>query len=149
MKDVARLGLYYALQYAQNRAYMNTSLLDTFTGYLSYYFISHNYLQPYEFVDWNEQEIDTVLVNEYNWELAKDAKTSWRIGDGTAPFYNYIYYIVAGFTENDAFRSNQVREGMLTREEALRLAERDNAPRFVSMRWYFDTIGVDMETARR
>ena len=43
--------------------------------------------------------------------------------DGTAAFYNYIYYTVAGFTENDAFRSNQIRAGVLNRSEAARLVE--------------------------
>ena len=27
-------------------------------------------------------------------ELAPDTRTTWRIGDGTAAFYNYIYYTV-------------------------------------------------------
>ncbi len=73
--------------------------------------------------------------------------STWRIGDGTAAFYNYIYLTVAGFTENDTFRSNQIREGMITREEGLRLALRDNSPRYDSIKWYFDTIGIDMESA--
>ena len=28
------------------------------------------------------------------WESADDTKSTWRIGDGTASFYNYIYYII-------------------------------------------------------
>ena len=52
---------------------------------------------------------------------------------------------MAGFTENDTFRSNQVRENMITREEALRLVKRDNQPRFESIKWYCDTIGIDFE----
>jgi hypothetical protein len=36
---------------------------------------------------------------------------------------------------------------MLTRKEALKLAIRDNKPRFESMQWYFDIIGIDMEEA--
>lgn len=144
VSDAARLGAYYAKQYAQNPAYINSSLVDSFSSYLSYYFIPHDYLQFFDYVNWNEEEINTVLRHEYDWELAPDAETTWRIGDGTAPFYNYIYFVVAGFTENDAFRSNQVREGVIDRNEALRLAARDNYPRHESMRWYFDTIGLDM-----
>ena len=43
------------------------------------------------------------------------------IGDGTAAFYNYVYQTIAGFTEHDTFRSNQIREGMITREQAMQL----------------------------
>ena len=31
-------------------------------------------------------------MNKYNWEKAVDTDSTWRIGDGTAPVYNYIYY---------------------------------------------------------
>ena len=60
---------------------------------------------------WDEGLIDQTLAREYRWETAADTGTTWRIGDGTAAFYNFIYYTVAGFTENDTFRSNQIREG--------------------------------------
>ena len=78
-------------------------------------------------------------------KFASDTDTTWRIGDGTASFYNYIYLTIAGFSENETFRSNQIREGFITREEALKLAERDNAPRFESIQWYLDTIKLDMD----
>jgi hypothetical protein len=46
-------------------------------------------------------------------------------------------------TENDTFRSNQIRNGAITREAALDLIERDNRPRFPSIQWYLTTIGLD------
>lgn len=79
--------------------------------------------------------------------MAPDTPSSWRIGDGTAPFYNYIYYTVAGFTENDTFRSNQIREGVLTREQALELVRRENQPRWEALQWYAQTIGFDLDEA--
>ena len=65
------------------------------------------------------------------------------VNDGTAALYNYIYYTVAGFTEHDTFRSNQIREGDITREEALILVESENQPRYQNIRWYLDTLGLD------
>ena len=59
-------------------------------------------------------------LRQYNWEWSPDTPTSWRIGDGTAALYNYVYFTVAGFTEHDTFRSNQIRD-MMTRERALDL----------------------------
>ena len=86
--------------------------------------------------------MDQVLAS-YDWELAPDTSTTWRIGDGTAAFYNYIYYTVAGFTEHDTFRSNQIREGQMSRQNALALAEEENLPRYQNIRWYLDTLGMD------
>ena len=70
-----------------------------------------------------------------------------RIGDGVAPFYNYIYCTVAGFTENDTFRSNQIRNGDISRAEALERAMTENIPRIDGLDWYFRRIGLDMATA--
>jgi hypothetical protein len=98
---------------------------------------------------WDEKEVESTLINEYDWEVAKDTKSTWRIGDGTAPFYNYIYYVIAGLTENDTFRSNQIREGLITREKASELVNEQNIPRYESIKWYCDTIGIDFENTMR
>jgi len=72
-------------------------------------------------------------------------KKTWRIGDGTAAFYNYVYYTVAGFTEHDTFRSNQIIEGQLSREKALKKVEEENRSRYPNIRWYLDTLGMGFE----
>lgn len=91
---------------------------------------------------WDEKLIDDTL-SEYDWERAPDTKATWRIGDGTAAFYNYIYYTVAGFSEHDTFRSNQIREGELSRAEALRMVADENRPRYPNIKWYLDAVGLD------
>lgn len=138
---------YYGWQYLCNPRYLNASLVDTFFAFLSAYGMRHDYLFPFRYVPWHEQTIVDTLVSRYGWELADDTSTTWRIGDGTAAFYNYIYYTVAGFTENDSLRSNQIREGHLTREIALRLVHRENRPRWKSLQWYASTIGFDLKHA--
>lgn len=143
LRDKIRLAAYYAKQYLRNPSYINSSILDTISAYFSYYAIPRNFVYLYDYIKWDEEKILSVLINKYNWEMAKDTKASWRIGDGTAPFYNYIYYTVAGFTENDTFRSNQIREGMISREKALKLVRKENRSRFDSIRWYCDTTGID------
>lgn len=142
-----KLAWYYGSRYIANPAYLNASVLDTIGAFISYYFIPHNYLNVYRYVKWDEREIASTLISEYNWETASDTTTTWRIGDGTASFYNYIYYTLAGFSENDTFRSNQIREGMLTRQNALRLVEQENTPRYESIQWYCDIIGIDFDEA--
>jgi glucosamine--fructose-6-phosphate aminotransferase (isomerizing) len=140
-----KLFTFYAGQYLTNPAYMNASLFDTVWASLSYYGLERNYCNLYTFIPWIEQEVNSTLLDLYGFELAHDTRSTWRIGDGTAAFYNYIYYNVAGFTENDTFRSNQIREGLLTREKALELVSTENQPRFESIQWYCDTIGIAFE----
>ncbi len=141
------LAFYYAKSFIINPGLINSSLLDTIGAYFSTYFIPHDYIFLYKYIPWDESKIKQVLIGEYDWEIAKDTSATWRIGDGTAPFYNYIYYTAAGFTENDTFRSNQIREGMTSREKALELAKDENRPRFDSIKWYCDTMGIDFKEA--
>lgn len=138
-----RLGVFYGLEYLRNPAYLNASFLDSLWAFASYYVVPHDYLNLYEYLEWDEADVERVLRREYGWEGSPDTTTTWRIDDGTAAFYNYLYCTLAGFTENDAFRSNQVRAGKLTREAALETVLRENAPRYESIRWYLDAVGLD------
>ena len=128
----------------RNPSYFNSSIFDSLSGEF-YRSIKKkkDYFHIYDYWKWDEDIIEKTLLDEYDWEMASDTVTSWRIGDGTAAFYNYIFYSVAGFTEHDTFRSNQIREGQMSRGEALRRVREENKPRYQNMRWYLDTVGLD------
>ncbi|MGN6537309.1 MAG: hypothetical protein ACTHKQ_16475, partial [Mesorhizobium sp.] len=53
------------------------------------------------------------------------------------------------FTEHDTFRSNQIREGQMSREEALVLIEDENRPRYPNIKWYLDAVGLDFSDTIR
>ena len=142
-KGKAKLLAYYARQYLQNPRYINSSMLDVFFGFLSYYVMNQDFLYLFDFEPWLESSIDKQLKEEYDWEWDSNYSSSWRIGDGTAPLYNYIYYIHAGFTENDCLRSNQIREGMIDRETALTYCARENIPRLEDIEEYCKMINVN------
>jgi glucosamine--fructose-6-phosphate aminotransferase (isomerizing) len=130
--------------------YLNSSLWDTLSGeYYRSFTKKKDYYHIFDYWSFDEDEVKSTLVEKYGWELAVDTKTTWRIGDGTAAFYNYVYYTVAGFTEHDTFRSNQIREGQLSRERALELVAEDNRPRYQNIRWYLDTLGMDFQRVIR
>ncbi len=140
-----QLALYYGSQFLRNPHYINKSMMDTFAGFYSLYYQAKDYTYLYDYVDWEESVVDRTIIDEYGWELAADTKCAWRIGDGTAPFYNYVYYTIAGFTEHDTFRSNQIREGQLTRSEGMKLVNEENQPRWDSFREYTRMINLDFD----
>ncbi len=141
------LAFYYLKRFARNPAYLNQSLLDSAAAYWSTYVARDDFVYFYHYIPWNEAALQETLRREYAWEEAGDSATTWRIGDGTAAFYNYIYHTVAGFSEHDTFRSNQIRAGLLERDEALALVERDNQPRWQAMREYASLVGFNLEEA--
>ena len=127
-----------------NPRYLNRSVWDSLGSFCSRHFATRrDYYHMYDYVRWDEKEIDKLLLDEYDWEAAVDTRTTWRIGDGTAAFYNYIYFTVAGFSEYDTFRSNQIREGMMSRDEAEQLVMMENRPRYASIKWYTEIVGLD------
>ena len=127
--------------------YFNSSLWDTLSGeYYRSFTEKKDYFHIFDYWHWDEKVIDDTLINTYDWETAVDTSTTWRIGDGTAAFYNYVYNTIAGFTEHDTFRSNQIREGEITREQAMELVADENQPRYENIRWYLDLLNMDFKS---
>ncbi|MBL8348637.1 MAG: glucosamine 6-phosphate synthetase, partial [Rubrivivax sp.] len=138
-----KLAGHFGWHFLRNPAYLNRSLADTFGAFMSYYVEPRrDFYFIFDHFIWNEDEVNRCLLGEYDWEIAPDSPSTWRIGDGTAPFYNYIYMTARGFSEFDTFRSNQIREGHITREKALEAVLVENRPRVQTLRWYLDTIGL-------
>jgi hypothetical protein len=138
---------YYALNYLRNPAYLNESILDTFNAYWQTFVVKDDFLYLFHYLEWREEEIVGTIRREYDWEVATDTTTTWRIGDGTAPFYNYIYQTLAGFTEDEVMLSNMVREGHMDREQALERARELARPRWPSIREYAQLVGFNCEDA--
>lgn len=138
-----QIAAYYFKQYLLNPSYINSSLLDTLFAYYSTYVQKHDYIYLWHYIPWKEGKIVSTLTKSYGWETHPETNTTWRTDDGTSAFYNYIYYTGQGFTENDTFRSNQIREGLLDRTNALRLVNEENKPRHEALKWYFDRVGLD------
>ncbi|MBA3820323.1 MAG: hypothetical protein H0X17_15635 [Deltaproteobacteria bacterium] len=144
-----KLGMlwYFAKNYAKNPGYINESLLDTANAFWQTFVVKDDFLYLFHYLPWHEDTIVGTIRREYDWEIAPDTNTTWRIGDGTAAFYNYIYYAMAGFTEDEVMLSNMVREGMLDRDEALRRAIDYSKPRWPSIREYAQLVGFSAEEA--
>jgi asparagine synthetase B (glutamine-hydrolysing) len=145
--EKVKIASYYAIGFLKNPVYFNASFWDTLGASYWSWLVPQNLTFLYKFIKWDEDEIMNILRKEYEWEDDSGTKGTWRIGDATAAFYNYIYYRVAGVTENDTFRSNQIREGMITRDEAIALVEEENRPRYDSLQWYAEKNGFDLEEA--
>ena len=150
-KSVYSRGLAKQLRYQclrfgamlQSPRYLNASLWDTWSGeYHRSFREKKDYFHVFDFWKWDEETVEDSL-DRYDWERAPDTNATWRIGDGTAAFYNYVYYTAAGLTEHDTFRSNQIREGVLSREAALRCVTEENRPRYQNIKWYLDAVNMD------
>lgn len=133
---------FYLKEFCRNWHYINSSLIDSMLAYQAYYFEERtDYFLFYDYVGWDEKLIEKTLSEKYGLEIGR--ATRWRMGDATAPLYNYLYFNYGGFTEFDTFRSNQIRQGLITREEALELIQNENRPDLEGLRDYFNMLDVN------
>jgi len=146
-KNKAKIMLYYLKQFIRNPSYINRSIIDTIFAFYSSYVLTDDYLYLFHYLDWDENKIISTITEKFNWEKETDTIATWRTDDGTASFYNYIYMTMTGFTEFDIFRSHQIREGKLTREQAYEIIKEENKPRFKSIEWYGQAIDFDINKA--
>lgn len=138
-----KLISFYGKEALLNLSLLNSSVLDSLKGFFNYYHSNVNVCQFFEYHVWNEESLNNTLRSSYQWEFANDTSTSWRIGDGTASFYNLAYFIQSGFTENDVIRSNLIRDGQLSRDEALEKVMIENNPRLPTLDWYCRVLNLD------
>lgn len=138
-----KLLSFYAGQYVRNPAYFNSSLAEVGSAFFATYLQQYDFTYLWHYLPWNEKHINRTLTTQYGWETSQETPTTWRIGDGTPAFYNYIYYQVQGFTENDSLRARQVREEILSRDSALAMVREENKPQYENLKWYFDMVGLD------
>ena len=141
-----KMFLWYSYRTLKNPFYINSALLDNFNGYIASFIKKENFLHLFKYIKWDEKKMGEVLENEYGWISDKSyGKNQWRMGDGQTAFNNFIYYQIAGFSEFDNFRSNQIREGLISREEAVKLCKQDNNIRFETLKNFSEIIGFNLD----
>ena len=147
LKNKIKLFNYVGYNLVRSPGYINGSIIDSLGSFASRYVTpKSNYFHLFDYLDWDEDTVQNTIINNYNWEKSIDTDSTWRIGDGTASFYNYIYTLICGFSENDTFRSNQIRKGSITRDDALSLVYKENIPRYNSLKWYLEILGLEFSS---
>jgi len=136
---------FYGRQLISNPRYLNSSISDSLSGFSSFYLGKMDYLQLFDYIEWDEHEINQTLRSRYAWESGDPNRSTWRVGDASAAFYNYIYLTAVGFTEFDTFRSNQIRAGQLSRESAFLTLRQDNDPNIEDFIEYCNLIDINPE----
>jgi hypothetical protein len=97
------------------------------------------------YIYWDEKKILSTILKEAGWKGAADTTATWRVDDSAYPLINYMYHTLVGFTEHDEFYSKMIREGQLTRKEALERCLSDQKPRLPSLHRTFGELDVTKE----
>ena len=128
----------------QSPGYFNSSLWDTLSGeYYRSFLKKKDYFHIFDYLAWEERLVDQTLAM-YDWEKAPDTTTlTWRIGDGTAALYNYIYYTVAGSLNTTRSEVTRSVKGKSRVQKHWCGSKMRIEPRYPNIKWYLDAIGME------
>ncbi len=84
-------------------------------------------IDMFYYIKWDEREVVNRLQDEVSWSYPKHL-SSWRFDCKVAYLKDYIYLKVLGITEKDDLYSVMIREGLISRDEALERVAKENNP---------------------
>ncbi|MBN1582134.1 MAG: ATPase [Anaerolineae bacterium] len=85
------------------------------------------WVEMFNYIEWNEQEILSRIRNELGWEGPANIKSTWRFDCRVKHLVDLMYVKTLGLTDKDDFYAKVVREGLMDRADALERLEKENA----------------------
>jgi hypothetical protein len=102
----------------------------------------------FSYIRWEEKALVSTIKDELNWGETLGAKSSWRGDCDIALLKLYLYKKTLGFNDKDEGLSYLIRDGQISREEALeRLEEEGNISEEVITE-IVDRLGVDFSALK-
>lgn len=98
------------------------------------------------YLPWDEKTVLSTIQKELGWKKPEDEVSSWRFDCRIGRIKDFLYLTLFGFTEKDDLFSKMIRDGLITRDEALQRLEKEN---IVSLEAVDDCLSVcdlDIET---
>jgi len=150
--DKFKLVFLFGWEFLKNRHNYHWSVFNEYLGGAFVYFFENLHksgdvdaLGFYDYVYWNEKEVVSTVRDELGWEGAFDTTATWRVDDAAYPLIDYLYLRLVGFNEFDEHYSKLIREGQVSRSEALKRCLSDRAPRIPSLIKIFEELEVTKE----
>jgi len=98
------------------------------------------WVEMFNYIVWDEREIEPRIKSELGWESPTHLESSWRFDCRVKHLVDFMYIKTLGMTDKDDFYAKMVREGLMKREDALRRLQSEN-------KLYMDEIELLLEQA--
>jgi hypothetical protein len=83
-------------------------------------------IRLFDYIPWNEHEIEDTARTSVGWEKSPEVESSWRFDCRLDYVRRKMYASTVGVTELRDLFSKMIREGMMSREEAAARLERED-----------------------
>jgi hypothetical protein len=125
------LILGFSMEMLRNPSYLSPSCVIGFAREFFYRFLHKDggnlrMVSLFQFIEWNEKDIISLIQNRLKWEKPSYSKSSWRADCKINELKNYLYGEALGFTKHDELLSGMIRRGIMARGDALKRLESDN-----------------------
>lgn len=87
------------------------------SGYLEFRYPSVKHIHFFDYCDWNGVNIVTTLKAHTGWAVPERIASDWHSDCIFNVFKEYMFQKMLGASYTDAFLSNQIRYGLITREQ--------------------------------
>jgi hypothetical protein len=77
------------------------------------------WVQLFDYIPWDEEEIVSRITSELNWSPPPNIKSTWRFDCRVKHLVDFMYMTTLNMTDKDDFYAKIVREGRMTRDRAL------------------------------
>ena len=84
----------------------------------------------FDYIEWNEDEILSRIRNELQWDSPHNLPCTWRFDCHVGHLKEFLYLKTIGMTERDDLYAKMVRQGLMTRDEALERLDKENPVQF-------------------
>ena len=100
------------------------------TPFLRWRFSDISVVRIFDYIKWNEKEVESTIIKNLGWNKSPEVASSWRFDCRLDYVRRLMYASTVGITELRDLLSKMIREKQLTREEALeRLKKEDSISR--------------------
>lgn len=83
-------------------------------------------LNLFYYLEWSEEEVISRIKSELKWESPPEVVSTWRFDCAVAALKDFIHFKMFGVTEKEDLFAKMVREGIITKEEALKRIGSEN-----------------------
>jgi hypothetical protein len=97
----------------------------------------------FHYLPWNEQEIITRIQSELDWDYPLKLNSTWRSDCRVGHLKDLMYMKTLGMTERDDFYAKVVRQGLMTRKDALRRLQRENRLHLDEIQGLLRQVGIE------
>jgi hypothetical protein len=101
------------------------------------------------YLEWKEQEVLSRIRSELDWDCPEESGSTWRFDCGIGHMKDFMYMKTLGMTERDDFYSKMIREGQMTREEALQRLQAENQLHVKHIEQLLSKVGTEYATVSK